>query len=95
MALFAHVIREPADGQQVRRAIQRDAVVEAQPLARQNFVGDGLQPWIGDCQFGHFESAENSNAPNRYRRAPEQQEQQTNITVHREKRSIQPAQVVR
>src|ERR1700676_1543001 len=29
-----------------------------------------------------------------YRRAPEQQEQETNITVHRKKRSIHPAQVV-
>src|ERR1700739_4782352 len=35
-----------------------------------------------------------SNAPNRGRRAPEQQEQHTNISVHREKRSVQPAQVV-
>src|SRR5258708_28618982 len=29
------------------------------------------------------------------RRAPEQQEQETNITVHRKKRSIHPAEVVR
>src|SRR6266849_7973624 len=36
-----------------------------------------------------------SNAPNRCRSAPEQQEQHTNIAVHGEKRSVQPAQVVR
>src|SRR6266478_1346895 len=36
-----------------------------------------------------------SNAPNRNRRAPEQQEQHTNIAVHGEKRSVQLAQVVR
>src|SRR5229473_4968723 len=36
-----------------------------------------------------------SNAPNGRRRAPEQQEQHTNIAVHGEKRSVQLAQVVR
>src|SRR6266478_831511 len=36
-----------------------------------------------------------SNAPNRHRRAPEQQERNTNITVHRKKRSVQLAQVPR
>src|SRR5712691_1763545 len=40
-------------------------------------------------------SSQISNAPNRRRRAPEQQEQQTNIAVHGEKRSVQLAQVVR
>src|SRR6266404_4870686 len=35
-----------------------------------------------------------SNAPNRSRRAPEQQEQHTNIAVHGEKRSVQLAEVV-
>src|SRR6266852_2003611 len=36
-----------------------------------------------------------SNAPDRRRRAPEQQEQHTNIAVHGEKRSVQLAQVIR
>src|SRR6266404_1006515 len=36
-----------------------------------------------------------SNAPKRRRRAPEQQEQHTNIAVHGKKRSVQLAQVVR
>src|SRR5438309_1556175 len=36
-----------------------------------------------------------SNFPQRSRRSPEQQERNTNITVHREKRSVQPAQIVR
>src|SRR5438445_408729 len=35
-----------------------------------------------------------SNAPNRCRRAPRQQEQHTNIAVHGEKRSVQLAQVI-
>src|SRR6267378_1293042 len=35
-----------------------------------------------------------SNAPNRSRRAPEQQEQHTNIAVHGEKRSVQLAEIV-
>src|SRR5437667_1986037 len=38
--------------------------------------------------------SEISNAPDCHGRAPEQQEQQTNIAVHREKRSIEPAEVV-
>src|SRR5580704_11009259 len=36
-----------------------------------------------------------SNPPKRCRRAPEQQEQHTNIAVHGEKRSVQLAQVIR
>src|SRR5258708_13639757 len=39
--------------------------------------------------------SKNSNAPNRCRSAPEQQEQHTNITVHPEKRSVQLAEVIR
>src|SRR2546429_5319257 len=35
-----------------------------------------------------------SNAPNCCRRAPEQQEQHTNIAVHSEKRSVQLAEVI-
>src|SRR5216683_1077725 len=38
--------------------------------------------------------SKNSNAPNRRGCAPEQQEQHTNIAVHREKRSVQLAQVI-
>src|SRR6266849_10629156 len=38
--------------------------------------------------------SKNSNAPNRCRSAPEQQEQHTNITVHSEKRSVQLAEVI-
>ena len=50
---FAHVIREPADRQQVRRAIQRAAVVKRKPLAGENFVCNRLQPLIGDRKFAH------------------------------------------
>src|SRR5260370_9121433 len=38
--------------------------------------------------------SKNSNAPNRCRSAPEQQEQHTNITVHGEKRSVQLAEII-
>src|SRR6266568_371997 len=38
--------------------------------------------------------SKNSNAPNRRRRAPEQQEQHTNIAVHSEKRSVQLAEII-
>src|SRR5258708_35179535 len=38
--------------------------------------------------------SKNSNAPHRRRRAPEQQEQHTNIAVHSEKRSVQLAQII-
>src|SRR5208283_5680716 len=39
--------------------------------------------------------AKSSNAPERCCGAPEQQEQHTNIAVHGEKRSVQPAQIIR
>ncbi len=41
---LAHVIRQPAHGQQVGRTIQRDAVVKAQPFAGQDFIRNRLQP---------------------------------------------------
>ncbi len=53
MALLANAIGEPAERQQVAGAIERDAVVEIEALARQHLFGDGLQVRIGDVQFGH------------------------------------------
>ena len=43
VALLANVIGEPAEREQVGRAIERDAVVEAEPLAGHHFGGDGLR----------------------------------------------------
>ena len=53
VALLAHVIGEPADGEQVRRTVERDAVVGGQALAGQDFVGDRLQVRVVDVKFGH------------------------------------------
>src|SRR5262245_60580865 len=43
--------------------------------------------------FSNFPAV--SNLPDRCRRAPEHQKRNTNIAVHREKRSVQLAQIVR
>jgi len=43
MHLFADVIGQPADGKNIRGAIERDAVVERQALPRQNFLSDRRQ----------------------------------------------------
>ncbi len=40
---LAHCVRHPSDGQNVAAAIERDAVLEAQPLARRDLLGDRLQ----------------------------------------------------
>ena len=44
--LLAHVVGQPAQRQQVRRAIQRQAVVEVQALAGQHLIGDRPQPRV-------------------------------------------------
>src|SRR5580704_13090173 len=59
MAVLANVIRKPADRKKIGRTIQRDAVLHAQALASEYFLRDGFQPLVRDCQFAHFESAEN------------------------------------
>ncbi len=58
VAFFADGIRQPAHGQQARRAIERDSIVEAQPLSGKNLIGNGLQLRVVYDQFAHFESAE-------------------------------------
>src|SRR5580658_9603026 len=42
VALLTNVVREPADGQKVRRTVKRDAVIHRQALARENFLSHGL-----------------------------------------------------
>ena len=104
VALLADVVGEPADGQQVGRAIEGDAVVEVEPLAGQHLVGDRLEPRVVDYRVAIASSAQSPcrssrkpvlRARHRHRGAPEQQEQETNIAVHGEKRSIETAQIVR
>ena len=53
MALLADAIGEPAERQQVAGAVEGDAVVEAEALAREHLFGYGLETRIGDVQFGH------------------------------------------
>ena len=52
VALLANVVGEPAEGQQVGRAVEREAVVGVQALAGQDFLGDGLQPRVVNHQIG-------------------------------------------
>ena len=48
VALLAHVIREPADRQQVVRLEEREAVIGREALARQDFLSDGLEARVHD-----------------------------------------------
>src|SRR4029077_1767783 len=48
VALFADVVREPAQGEQIGRAVKGDAVFEAEPFAGENFGGDGFEARIVD-----------------------------------------------
>ncbi len=57
VALFADVVGEPADGEKIRRTVQCDAIVHAEAFAGENFVCDGLQPYVGNGEFAHFRSA--------------------------------------
>src|SRR5882762_11949103 len=57
VTLLADGIREPANGEQVGRAIERDAVLEAQALSCENLVRNRLQPLVGDSKFAHCASS--------------------------------------
>ncbi len=54
MPLLANVVRKPSDSQQIGRAKQQNSVVDRQPFARQNLVGDRLQTLVGNGQFSHI-----------------------------------------
>jgi hypothetical protein len=49
--LFANVVGEPADGKEVGRTVELDAVVESEALTRQDFVGDGLEALVSEDDF--------------------------------------------
>ena len=71
---LAHVVRQPADRQNVARTVQRQRVVFRQPLLRHHLLGDSLQPRIvrlkgmlrltGECLLYSCHSF-NDNAPSR------------------------------
>src|SRR6266568_6401505 len=52
--LLPDVIRQPAQRQQIGRAVKRDSILEAQPLSGKNFFGNRLQSLVGDCKFAHY-----------------------------------------
>ncbi len=58
VALLANVVREPAEGEQVGRAVERQAVGGVQALAGQDLRGDGLEPRVVNhqivCQIRHL-----------------------------------------
>ena len=58
VSFLANVIREPANGEQVRRTIQADAVVKRKTLAGENFLRNRLQLQVGDREFAHSKSVE-------------------------------------
>ncbi len=53
VTLFAHVIRQPADTQQVRRTVERDAVFHRETHAGEHFLRNRLESFIGKRQFSH------------------------------------------
>src|SRR6266446_4232714 len=81
-----------------RRSGERYSVMPSSKASRspaRTFSAIGFNRWSVIVSSLILDPSKVSNAPYRRRRAPEQQEQHTNIAVHREKRSVQLAQVVR
>jgi hypothetical protein len=50
MFLFADVVGEPADGEQVRRTIEFNAIFKREALIRENSIRDGSQLRVGENQ---------------------------------------------
>src|SRR5260370_40786632 len=53
VTLLANGIREPAEGEQVGRAVERDAILKIQALASEDFVGYRFHPFFADSKFTH------------------------------------------
>src|SRR5712664_359606 len=83
VTLLADGIRKPANGEKVRRAIERDAVLEAQALACENLVRNRLQPLVGDSKFAHCASSTDFSlcSPVNKKNQPTQAEQVAEICV--------------
>ncbi len=48
VALFADVIREPADREKIGGSVESDAVVKGKALAGEDLIGDGFYCCVGD-----------------------------------------------
>src|SRR5262245_28702553 len=59
---LANVIGEPAYGEQVRRTVELDAIVEAETLAGENFVGYGPQTLVGEDKVAQVDNSSESRA---------------------------------
>src|SRR5579864_5794429 len=52
VALLANMIREPTNGKQIARFVERQAILSRKALASEHFLGDRFNPLIGDVQVG-------------------------------------------
>ncbi len=61
---FANMIRHPADGENIARAVEGQCVFGVQPFAGENFPGDRFEPgvigleWMGICHWIHDTAAD-------------------------------------
>src|SRR6185437_3496260 len=53
VALLANMIREPSNGQQIARFIERQAILSRKPLASEHFLRDSRQFWIANDWLRH------------------------------------------
>jgi hypothetical protein len=54
------VIGEPPDGEKIGGTVELDAVVKAEALTRQDFVGNGPEARVGDNEFAQVFTREQS-----------------------------------
>jgi hypothetical protein len=57
---LANVIGEPPDGEKIGGTVELDAVVKAEALTRQDFVGNGPEARVGDNEFAQVFTREQS-----------------------------------
>src|SRR6185312_200465 len=53
VTLLANMIREPSNGQQIARFIERQAILSRKPLASEHFLRDSRQFWIANDWLRH------------------------------------------
>src|ERR1700733_9806731 len=99
MALLTNVVGEPTDRKQIAGLIEEKAVRGIQTLAGEDLVGYRFQARVGDLEVGFHQRIMTVvlscvGLRQTCRCAPKQQEQQTNIAVYGEKRSIEAREVV-
>src|SRR5947209_4000219 len=90
---LADQIRHPADGQQIRSAIERQAVVYTQPLPTLDLVAKRQQ-----ARIVKYRRHEEGRFPEilfpKYVGRPEYKEYHADIAVHREKGSVDARQII-